>query len=94
MYTTGNNPNLIGHQYANEYIEADYSDQIAILGLSRKLSIDAICSSANDFGAITASYVAEKLSLPGHDNYKTALIIHQKDKFKQTFTKFFSHKFN
>jgi biotin carboxylase len=82
VYTTGNNPNSIGHRYANQYIKMDFSDQIAILGLSRKLKIDAICSSANDFGAITASYVAEKLSLPGHDNYKTALIIHQKDKFK------------
>ena len=61
----------------------DFSDQIAIYKLSRRLNIDAICSSANDFSAITASYVAEKLNLSGHDNYKTTLIIHQKDKFKR-----------
>ena len=26
VITTGNAPNLIGHQYADEYIPADYSD--------------------------------------------------------------------
>ena len=43
MYTTGNNPNLIGHQYANEYIEADYSDQIAIKNLSKECSVIITC---------------------------------------------------
>ena len=30
VVTTGNMPNLVGHQYADEYIPADYSDKEAI----------------------------------------------------------------
>lgn len=83
VITTGNNPNLIGHKYSDEFHAADFSDMDEILRLSRKLEIDAICSCANDFGAITASYVAEKMGLPGHDSYKTSLILHHKDQFKK-----------
>ena len=36
VVTTGNMPNLVGHQYADEYIPADYSDKEAILKLSGK----------------------------------------------------------
>ncbi len=83
VITTGNNPKLIGHSHADEYHCADFSDKDSILILAQKLKIDAICSCANDFGAITASYVAEKMSLPGHDTYKNCLTIHHKDKFKE-----------
>ncbi len=83
VITTGNEPSLIGHNYSDEYHHADFSDKEAILDLSIKLKIDAICSSANDFGAITAAYVAEKMGLPGHDSYDTALVIHHKDRFKK-----------
>lgn len=83
VITTGNDPDLIGHNYSDEYHSADFSDLEASLALSKKLNIDAICSSANDFGAITASYVAEEMGLPGHDPYKTTLILHHKDLFKE-----------
>ncbi len=83
VITTGNLSELIGHSYADEYHCADFSNLEEILQLSRKLQIDYICSCANDFGAITASYVAEKLSLPGHDSYENTLIIHHKDLFKE-----------
>ena len=53
-----------------------------MLELASSLNIDAVCSSANDFAAITAAYVAEKLGLGGHDPYETATLIHQKDSFK------------
>ena len=33
VITTGNNPYLIGHKYADEYIPEDYSDKEAILQL-------------------------------------------------------------
>jgi len=82
VVTTGNNPQLIGHSYADEYHCADFSNKKDILALSQKLKIDAICACANDFGAITASYVAEKLCLPGHDTFENCLTIHHKDKFK------------
>jgi biotin carboxylase len=82
VITTGNDPSLVGHRYADEYHCADFSDKRAILELSRKLKIDAVCSCANDFGAITAAYVAEEMGLPGHDPHEVALTLHQKHRFK------------
>ena len=83
VIATGNQPGLIGEKYADEYIRSDYSDREGILEISRKIKIDAICACCNDFGVITAAYVAEKMNLPGHDTYENALIIHHKDRFKQ-----------
>ena len=82
VITTGNNPGLLGHALSDEYIECDYSDKEAILELVKKKNIDRIVSCANDFGVITASYVAEKMGWPGHDTYKNAVLLHQKDSFK------------
>lgn len=82
VITSGNSPELIGHKFADEYHYADYSNIQEILSLSKKLNIDAICSCANDFGLITASYVSEKLCIPSHDNYETILQLHIKDNFK------------
>lgn len=82
VITTGNAPDLIGHQYADEYHNADFSDKGAILALAKLLNIDAICACANDFGIITAAFVGEQLGLEGHDSYQTTLQLHHKDKFK------------
>ena len=67
VITTGNAPELVGHAYADEYYYADFSDKDEVLTLAREQRIDAICACANDFGAITAAYVAEEMGLPGHD---------------------------
>lgn len=83
VYTTGNRPDLIGHAYADEYVYGDFSNPEEIYNLFKDRGIDAVCSCANDFGAITASYLADKLSLPGHDSYETTLLLHHKDKFKK-----------
>lgn len=83
VITSGNNPALIGHSHADEYIEADYSDKDAILEIVKKNNIDRIVSCANDFGVITAAYVAEKMGWPGHDTFENANILHQKDLFKE-----------
>lgn len=85
VVTTGNRPDLIGHPYADEYIPGDYSDCEAMLRLVRENGIEGVVSCANDFGAITAAYVAEKMGWPGHDSYENALLLHQKDRFKQLF---------
>jgi biotin carboxylase len=82
VVTTGNDPGLVGHAHGDEYRKADFSDMDEVLGLARALNVDAICSCANDFGAITAAYVAEKMGLPGHDPYETALTLHHKHRFK------------
>ena len=83
VITSGNMPELVGHHYADEYIKADYSDKEAILQIVKDRAIDAIVGCANDFGTITASYVAEKMGWPGHDSYETTLLLHQKDLFKE-----------
>lgn len=82
VITTGNAPNLIGHKHADEYIAADYSDYEEILDLVKKHNINHILSCANDFGAITASYVSEKMGWKGHDSFANSLLLHHKDLFK------------
>lgn len=82
VVTTGNQPDLIGHRSADEYIPADYSDCEAVLKLVKENGIEGIVSCANDFGSITASYVAEKMGWKGQDTYENALTLHHKDKFK------------
>lgn len=83
VVTTGNAPSLIGHNYADKYIRADYSDKEAILKLVKDENIDHIISCANDFGVLTAAYVAEKMGWSGHDTYENAKLLHLKDEFKE-----------
>lgn len=83
VITTGNKSKMIGHKYGDEYYCEDFSNYKKILQLAEKLNIDAICSCSNDFGAITAAYVGEKLGLKGHDSFEKTLILHHKDKFKK-----------
>lgn len=87
VVTTGNDPSLIGHQFADEYVPADYSNGNAVLDIVKSKGIDRVISCANDFGVLTACYVAEKLGMPGHDTFKNALLIHQKDLFKNYLAK-------
>lgn len=82
VITSGNNPSLIGHSLADEYIEADYSDKELILQIVKENNIDKIVACANDFGVITAAYVAEQMGWSGHDTYENANLLHQKDLFK------------
>ena len=86
VITSGNNPALIGHNYSDEYVYGDFSDPEGMLQIFKDKGIDAVCSCANDFGAITAAYLSDNLNLPGHDSYEDTLTLHHKDKFK-TFSK-------
>ncbi len=82
IVTTGKLPNASGHLESDLYVQADYSDMEAVLRIAQKQKIDYVVSCANDFGAITAAYVSEKMGLPGHDPFKTAVLLHNKDQFK------------
>ncbi len=82
IIVTGNISDLPGQKYCDEFIKADYSDKELILEIAKNKNVDAIIQCCNDFGVYTASYVAEKLGLPGYDDYETTLILHNKDKFK------------
>lgn len=87
VVTSGNMPDLPGHKLSDEYIPEDYSDGEAILRLVKENGIEGIVSCANDFGSITASYVAEKMGWKGHDSYRNAMLIHHKDEFRDYFRK-------
>jgi len=89
VITSGNRQEDLGHKYADETHFEDFSDPDAILSLAKKLNISAICSCCNDFSALSVAYTAEKLGLPGHDNYETAKLIHHKDNYRK-----FAHENN
>jgi biotin carboxylase len=83
VITTGYFAKERGHMVSDLYEPADYSDKEQMLALAQKHSISAICSSCNDFSALSCAYVAGKLGLPGYDTVENAQIIHHKDKFRQ-----------
>lgn len=83
IIVTGNRPGLPGEKYADEYIEADYSNKELILSIAKEKKVDRVCQCCNDFGVYTAAYVAEQLGLPGYDSYDTTLKLHNKDRFKE-----------
>ena len=80
---TGGIPGLIGEYYVDKYVQGDYSNRETMLHLSIDNNIDAVCACCNDFGVLTAAWIAEQLELPGHDTYENAMILHHKDLFKK-----------
>lgn len=83
VITSGNRAEDLGHQHADECRLADFSDPQAMLALARELAVDAVCACCNDFSALSAAYVAEKLGLPGHDPHAVAELLHHKDRYRQ-----------
>jgi biotin carboxylase len=82
VITCGNRPHDLGHAHADAYIHADFSDRNAILEVAKREAVSAICPACNDFAALSASWVAQQLGLPGHDPLEVAEIIHHKDRFR------------
>lgn len=82
VITTGNQADGLGHPFGDEYINCDFSHKEAVTELAREQKVEAICSGCNDFAYLSAAYACEKLGLPGHDDYETALHIHHKDKYR------------
>jgi biotin carboxylase len=83
VYTTGNRPEELGHNYSNEYIKADFSNLDEMLDLANQIKIDAVCPCCNDFSALSSSYIAENMNLPGHDKFLTTKLIHHKDSYRK-----------
>ncbi|MCI8338960.1 MAG: ATP-grasp domain-containing protein [Lachnospiraceae bacterium] len=82
VLVTGKNENAVGNRLADQYISQDYSDREGIYELARSQNVSAICSACNDFAYLSAAYACEKLHLPGHDSYQTALTLHHKDLYR------------
>ena len=91
VITSGTDKAGPAHRFSDEYVCADYSDREAMLRLAEEKRIDYMCSNANDFGMISTAYVCEKLGLPGHDSYETALTLHTKDRLKPLFKRLGIH---
>lgn len=87
VISVGNNPDSLGHQYSDKYINGDFSDKEFIYEIAKEENVDGIVSGCNDFATLSSAYAAEKLGLPGHDTYENAQLIHHKDKFMK-----FSHQ--
>lgn len=80
IYTSGNRPQDLGHKFANQYLEADYTDTAAITRLVHEFKIDFIIPSSHDTAYIAAAGAAKSCGLPGYDDPQIAEMIHQKDK--------------
>lgn len=82
VLTTGTDKNGLGHKEADEYLCGDFSDKEFVLKIAKENHVDALVSGCNDFAYLSTAYAGEKLNLPCHDSYETALVIHHKDKFR------------
>jgi len=65
VITCDNRPGNPGHRIAHRSYTVSTTDVEGVLQLSRELEIDGILAYASDPGALTAAYVADRLSLPG-----------------------------
>jgi len=75
-------PQNIAHQYSDKYINANITDKELILKIAEEEKIDGIMSFAVDPGVLTASYVAEKMNLPGCP-YQSVKILQNKVLFRK-----------
>jgi len=79
-------PNNIAHQYSDKYINANITDKELILKIAVEEKIDGIMSFAVDPGVLTASYVAEKMNLPGCP-FESVKILQNKVLFREFLSK-------
>ncbi len=82
VITTGNDEKGLGHLVSDKYCKGDYSDKEYVLRLAIEEQVCGIVSGCNDFAYISTAYACERLGLSGHDSYEKALMIHQKNQFR------------
>lgn len=80
--TSGNRSQDLGHRFSDAFEPCDYSDPQAVLAVAKKIGAESLCACCNDFSALSCAYAAKELGLPGHDDPKTAEIIHHKDQWR------------
>lgn len=81
VITSDNNPQNPGHQIADQSYNIDTIDKNKILQIAIKEKIHGIISPASDISVTTASFVANKLNLPG-PKLETAQILTNKLAFR------------
>jgi biotin carboxylase len=75
-------PNNPGHQLADEYYNISTTDVEKVLQLAKDKQVDFVFAYASDPAAPVASYVSEKLGLPGN-SFKSVQTLSEKDLFRQ-----------
>lgn len=70
-------PNAVGFKHADKHEVINIVDEKACLDYALKENIDGVLTAATDYGVLTASYIAEKMNLPGL-KYEVAKIIKNK----------------
>ena len=75
-------PENPGHILSDKYYNISTIDKDKVLEVAEKENVDGIISYASDPSALTASYVSEKLGLPGV-NYESCKILSNKHLFRK-----------
>ena len=83
----GNNPNDVCVNLADEYLNVNYANKENLYKELKNKKFDYLIPSCNDLAYISGSYIAEKLSLPGYDSYKTANLIFKKNFYRKFLNK-------
>lgn len=78
------NHNSIGFQYADESQVIDITNIQACFKFAKEKNIDGVITAATDYGVLAASYIAQKLGLPGI-NYESAKLIKNKHSVRKLF---------
>lgn len=76
-------PDNLAHRHSDEYVNMSVIDKNAVLSYAQSTGIDAISSFGCDAGAVTAAYVAEKMSLPYVCSYEAACVLQDKSTFRE-----------
>lgn len=71
------NPCAAGFEIADESSAVDIVDLDACLAYARAHRVDGVMTAATDYGVLSASYIAQKMRLPGLD-FETAKIVKNK----------------
>ncbi|MED7787566.1 ATP-grasp domain-containing protein [Francisella sp. 19X1-34] len=83
VITTGYDKDGLGHKFSDEYIAADFSNEVAIYNIVKNNDIKYVIPGCNDFSLLTVSYISEKMNIGCYDTYETSLILHHKDLFRE-----------
>ena len=81
-YAVDADPDAVGFKHAHHHGVINIVDDHACLEYAKRNSIDGVLTAATDYGVLTASYIAQKMGLPGL-KYEVAKLIKNKYKVRK-----------
>ena len=82
-YAVDADPDAVGFKHAHHHGVINIVDDHACLEYAKRNSIDGVLTAATDYGVLTASYIAQKMGLPGL-KYEVAKLIKNKYKVRKS----------